>query len=86
MDSGLAPDGAPRNDVAVPRTLRDAPRKRRGALLIRGPSISVFEDLGPGSAKQRCTLHRVRDTRHRLRQKSNFVNAINAESTVQSFA
>src|SRR5579872_3594693 len=36
--------------------LRSAPRKRCGALLIRGPSVD------PGSAKQRYTLHRVRDT------------------------
>ena len=38
--------------------LRNAPLLRRGALLIRGPLASV----GPGSAEQRCTLHRVRDT------------------------
>jgi len=39
--------------------LRSAPHLRRGALLIRGPhSVSV----GPGSAEQRYTLHRVRDT------------------------
>jgi len=47
----------PRNDGAVPRMLRDAPRKRRGALLIRGPSISVCEDVGPGfsrSSVARC--------------------------------
>jgi len=39
--------------------LRSAPHLRRGALLIRGPhSVSV----GPGSAEQRYTLHRVRET------------------------
>src|SRR5947207_15764709 len=47
--------------VSVPRMQRSAPRLRRGALLIRGPCR-----LGPGSAEQRCTLHRVRDTRAAL--------------------
>jgi len=40
--------------------LRGAPPLRRDALLIRGPSVS--RHMGPGSAEQRCTLHRVRDT------------------------
>jgi hypothetical protein len=35
-----------------------APRLRRGAPLIRGPSVRV----GPGSAAQRFTLHSVRGT------------------------
>jgi len=39
--------------------LRSTPRLRRGALLIRGPHSAA---VGPGSAVQRCTLHRVRDT------------------------
>jgi len=43
---------------AVPRMLRSAPRLRRGVLLIRGPTMA-----GPGSAKHRFALHRVRDTR-----------------------
>jgi len=46
----------------VPRMLRGAPHLRRGALLVRGPSLSRTESVGPGSAEQRCTLHRVRDT------------------------
>src|SRR5579872_4196665 len=51
--------------------LRSAPRHRRGALLVRGPFARVVATLlmiGPGSAKQRYTLHRVRDTRIRLPQ------------------
>ena len=40
----------------VPRTLRSASSV---ALLNRGPYRG---QLDPGSAKQRCTLHRVRDT------------------------
>jgi len=43
-----------------------APRLRRGALLIRDPKAAV----GPGSAEQRCTLHRVRDTEYRLEEAS----------------
>jgi hypothetical protein len=43
----------------VPRMLRSAPRLRRDALLIRGPHSAA---VGPGSAEQRFTLHRVRDT------------------------
>jgi len=39
--------------------LRSAPHLRRGALLIRGPHSA---SVGPGSAEQRYTLHRVRDT------------------------
>jgi hypothetical protein len=42
-------------------TARSAPHLRRGALLIRGPWR-----LGPGSAEQRCTLHRARDTHRRV--------------------
>jgi hypothetical protein len=38
--------------------LRSAPLLRRGALLIRGPHL----DMGPGSAEQRYTLHRARET------------------------
>src|ERR1700744_5702830 len=34
---------------------------RSGALLIRGPHAQCVW-VGPGSAKQRFTLHRVRDT------------------------
>jgi hypothetical protein len=52
--------------------LRSAPRLRRGALLIRGPSIIV---MGPGSAKHRFALHRVRDTRHRFLKYSITNNA-----------
>ena len=46
--------------------LRDAPPRRRVALLIRGPPFlnpTCRLCTGPGSAKQRCALHRVRDTR-----------------------
>src|SRR5258708_4564216 len=42
--------------VGVPRMLRSAPRLRRDALLIRGPSRATA--MGPGSAEQRekrCT-------------------------------
>jgi hypothetical protein len=46
----------------VPRTQRSAPHLRRGVLQSRGPSLSRTESVGPGSAEQRCTLHRVRDT------------------------
>jgi hypothetical protein len=43
----------------VPRMLRNASHLRRGALLIRGPQTL---EVDPGSAEQRFTLHRVRDT------------------------
>jgi hypothetical protein len=46
----------------VPRTQSSAPHLRRGVLQSRGPSLSRTESVGPGSAEQRCTLHRVRDT------------------------
>jgi hypothetical protein len=46
----------------VLRTQRSAPYWRRGVLQSRGPSLSRTESVGPGSAEQRCTLHRVRDT------------------------
>jgi hypothetical protein len=46
----------------VPRTQRSAPHLRRGVPQSRGPSMSRTESVGPGSAEQRCTLHRVRDT------------------------
>src|SRR5450631_1062299 len=39
-----------------------APHLRRGVLQSRGPSLSRTESVGPGSAEQRCTLYRVRDT------------------------
>ncbi|MEH2591400.1 hypothetical protein V1273_005239 [Bradyrhizobium sp. AZCC 1721] len=39
--------------------LGSAPHLRRGALLIRGPPAAA---VGPGSAEQRFTLRRVRDT------------------------
>src|SRR5579872_1512748 len=51
--------------------LRNAPRQRRGALLIRGPLHVLSRQcslIGPGSATQRYTLHRVRDTRIKLPQ------------------
>jgi hypothetical protein len=41
--------------------LRSAPSLRRDALLIRGLLLSR-RFVGPGSAEQRETLHRVRDT------------------------
>jgi hypothetical protein len=47
----------------VPRTQRSAPHVRRGVLQSRGPSWSRTESVGPGSAEQRCTLHRVRERR-----------------------
>ena len=37
----------------VPRTLRSAPRLRRGALLSRGPSSHLRKWVGPGSAEHR---------------------------------
>jgi hypothetical protein len=40
--------------------LRTMPLLRHGALLIQGPSWLAV--MGPGSAVQRFTLHRVRDT------------------------
>ena len=46
----------------MPRTQRSAPLLRRGVLQSRGPSLSRTESVGPGSAEQRCTPHRVRDT------------------------
>src|SRR4051794_19475160 len=42
-----------------PRAPDAAQRFFSGALQSRGPSRRM---LGPGSAEQRCTLHRVRDT------------------------
>src|SRR3954453_18830136 len=47
----------------VPRTLRSAPRLRRGALLMRGPSIvsGAWVPVLRRSAKE--PLHRARDTR-----------------------
>jgi len=54
----------------VPQTQRSASPAmhsivRRGdALLSRGPCVGErCVNLGPGSAPQRCTLRRVRDTR-----------------------
>ena len=47
----------------MPRTQRSAIRLYRGALLSRGPAARGEDVAGPGSAEQRCTLHRVRDTR-----------------------
>ena len=41
---------------------RSAPHFRRGALPSRGPE----RPMGPGSAEQRYTLHRVRETKRRL--------------------
>ena len=46
----------------MPRTQRSAPHLRRGVLQSRGPTLSRTESVGSGSAEQRCTLHRVRDT------------------------
>jgi hypothetical protein len=56
------------SDGLVPRMLRSAISAFTrvfdalgGALLIRGP-CSAIGIMGPGSAEQRFTLHRVRDT------------------------
>jgi hypothetical protein len=51
----------------VPRMLRNAPRLRRGALLIRSPHTLA---VGPGAAEQRFTLHRVRDTKAIAKKRS----------------
>jgi hypothetical protein len=47
----------------VPRMLRSAPHLRRGALLVRGPSLSRTQSVGPGSAEhreERCTASGTR--------------------------
>ena len=52
----------------VPRMPRSAPRLRRGALLIRGPSLRRAWVPGPGSAEHCFALHRVRDTHDIMEQ------------------
>ena len=47
--------------VSVPRMQRSAPRLRRGALLIRGPSSLELVPALRSTAEE--ALHRVRDTR-----------------------
>ena len=57
---GREPGGSTR---LVPRTQRSAILLYRGALLSRAQPPEARGRMGPGSAAQRCTLHRVRDTK-----------------------
>src|SRR6266849_9248649 len=48
---------------AVPRMLRSAPPLAAWCAADPGPGLRLlWSVVGPGSAEQRCTLHRVRDT------------------------
>src|SRR4029079_11436031 len=51
----------PGRSAAPQARLRASSTRYGGALLSRGPFYSE-RVVGPGSAKQRCALHRVRDT------------------------